>query len=163
MKCWFAEFFSSKCAFVNKLMKLHIVLENRSAEFIWKILCKGKNFAQQSSKEKESLLDNRVLTTFSKESMYFFLRWEVSHRCSSFQEASLLCPTDKHMPVIYWWFLLVQWEKYLTKNKNVLLFAIPILKLSKTSAIMLTSALWKTEKDGLLTLQKAVLYIIINW
>lgn len=123
----------------------------------------GKEFCQQSSKEKESLLDNRVLTTLSKESMHFFLRWEVSHRCSSFQEAFLLCPTDKHMLVIYWWFLLVQWEKYLTKNKKVLLFVIPILKLSKTSAIMLTSALWKTGKDGLLTLHKAVLYIIINW
>lgn len=60
MLIWFWGFFisSSECAFVDTLLKLHAVLELIPAEFIRNILCKGKNFAQQSSTVEESLLDD---------------------------------------------------------------------------------------------------------
>lgn len=39
---WGFLFSSSKWVFINKLTKLHIALENRSAEFLWSNLCKEK-------------------------------------------------------------------------------------------------------------------------
>lgn len=106
LKCWFVDegflFSNSKCAFINKQMKLHAVLENRSAEFLWSIPCREKKcpaILQEKRKSSSQHSFNYTLWNLCVS----FCEDEKCFRCSSgglpafFTRAGhlLLVPTGK--------------------------------------------------------------------